>query len=241
MKKIGIGATANIYLDGNHAVKVYQSASLNEVQNEFKNQFIAVKLGISVPEVHEVKTMLNGKTALVMDYIAGVTLINEHTKPDEIEPAIKSLVKIQRNIHQLKTNELPCLQARLIKKIDKTAVKEETKNALKNMLVQQSNVEKGICHMDFHPLNVLIVDDKTFVIDWVDAASGNPLIDICRTYLLLDSVSADLSGLYLQQFEEKDRILAWLPVIACVRLSEKLTDEEEKKLYKILADFENLL
>lgn len=42
-----------------------------------------------------------------------------------------------------------------------------------------------LLHLDLHPLNVMISQRGPVVIDWTNAARGNPLSDIALTYVLL--------------------------------------------------------
>ncbi len=44
----------------------------------------------------------------------------------------------------------------------------------------------ALLHLDFHPLNVLVEGDEVrAVLDWVNAASGDPRADIARTYSIV--------------------------------------------------------
>ncbi len=43
----------------------------------------------------------------------------------------------------------------------------------------------SICHMDYHPGNIIILNDILHVIDWPNANSGNPLGDVARTFYLI--------------------------------------------------------
>jgi Ser/Thr protein kinase RdoA (MazF antagonist) len=42
-----------------------------------------------------------------------------------------------------------------------------------------------VCHGDFHPANVLMSGKDANIIDWIDAARGNPLADVARTTIIL--------------------------------------------------------
>lgn len=46
-----------------------------------------------------------------------------------------------------------------------------------------------VCHGDFHPLNVMVEGDRSWVLDWTDAALGPPEGDVARTLLLLGVVA----------------------------------------------------
>jgi aminoglycoside phosphotransferase (APT) family kinase protein len=47
-----------------------------------------------------------------------------------------------------------------------------------------------ICHGDFHPMNLLISDDESTVIDWTDAGVGDRHCDIARTSWLFHFAAA---------------------------------------------------
>jgi hypothetical protein len=87
------------------------------------------------------------------------------------------------------------------------------------------------------------------IIDWIDAATGDPAADVARTLLLL-SGGAPPPGVrfgwlmavprriaqwaYLREYERvcpgiRDRASSWLPIVAAGRLSEGI-DEEEAQL-----------
>jgi aminoglycoside phosphotransferase (APT) family kinase protein len=42
-----------------------------------------------------------------------------------------------------------------------------------------------LVHLDLHPLNVMMTDAGPIVIDWTNAARGDPLLDVAVTYVLL--------------------------------------------------------
>ncbi len=42
-----------------------------------------------------------------------------------------------------------------------------------------------LLHLDFHPLNVVMGPQGPVVVDWTNAAAGNPLLDAAVTYVLL--------------------------------------------------------
>ena len=58
--------------------------------------------------------------------------------------------------------------------------------------------ERRLLHLDLHPFNVLVDDDgePTGVIDWANAAGGDPELDRARTWslLTLDPAARELAG-----------------------------------------------
>jgi aminoglycoside phosphotransferase (APT) family kinase protein len=53
-----------------------------------------------------------------------------------------------------------------------------------------------LLHFDFHPLNVLVHDGQVSgVIDWTNAAAGDPRLDAARTWAILDCAPITLPNL----------------------------------------------
>jgi aminoglycoside phosphotransferase (APT) family kinase protein len=47
-----------------------------------------------------------------------------------------------------------------------------------------------LLHLDLHPMNVMIKDDAPVVIDWSNAAAGDPLTDVALSYVMLQCPDA---------------------------------------------------
>ncbi|MGH2550867.1 MAG: phosphotransferase family protein [Thermomicrobiales bacterium] len=57
-------------------------------------------------------------------------------------------------------------------------------------------VGQQLLHCDFHPLNVLVNDGQVSgVIDWSNAASGDPRLDVARTWAILELVEITFPNL----------------------------------------------
>jgi hypothetical protein len=68
--------------------------------------------------------------------------------------------------------------------------------------------------------------------DWPNASQGDPAADVCRTYVLLRSVSSELASAYVDAYsrvsgESRDAILNWLPFVAAARLSEGVPEVDD--------------
>ena len=103
-------------------------------------------------------------------------------------------------------------------------------------------MDKGttnLCHGDFHPFNILYDGQKHWIIDWVDAAAGNPPADACRSYIIFKQYLNRMSGIYLRAFckesgVSQEDVLAWLPVIAAARLNENMDIKKRAVLLDIM-------
>lgn len=67
----------------------------------------------------------------------------------------------------------------------------------------------------------------------MDSTYGCADGEACRTYMIYSFYAPELAELYLTLYcketgKERHRILAWLPVVATARLSENITNEQEK-------------
>lgn len=51
-----------------------------------------------------------------------------------------------------------------------------------------------LCHGDLHPGNVIVGDDGPIVVDWFDAARGDPVGDVARSRVLLADASLALTS-----------------------------------------------
>jgi len=231
LEMVGEGATTKVYRDGNKSIKLYAHASMSEVENEAKLQAFAVKAGLPVPAVFGVRQLDDDMTALDMAYIPGAPLLHGRMDRDKRYEAIRTLVKLQSMVHAIETDQLPKQADRLAWKISQNQdIGLPIKDAL---LFCLRNLDRGchrLCHGDFHPLNILHDGDKHWVIDWVDATSGDPMADACRTFLIFKQYITRSAGIFLRLFCEESGasqadILAWLPVIAAARLSEPMDDK----------------
>jgi len=92
-----------------------------------------------------------------------------------------------------------------------------------------------LCHGDFHPWNIIDAPTGATVIDWLDASSGHPAPDVCRSFVLLRHARPQFAYDYVDAYAERSGItpsdiFAWLPCIAAARLAEDVPEEEEALL-----------
>ena len=85
----------------------------------------------------------------------------------------------------------------------------------------------------------MCIRDRPYIIDWVDASSGDISADVCRSYLLYSQISTELAKLYINLYCEatetnQDKVLAWASVIAGARLAENVSSENPDRLLRII-------
>ena len=225
-----------IYRDGDKCIKVFNTEySKADVLNEALNQARIEETGLNIPKILEV-TMLDGKWAIVSDYIEGKTLSQLMTEdPERIDEYLELLVDVQMNSHSKKCPLLTKLKDKMHRKISSTTIDATTRYELHTRLEGMPKHNK-VCHGDLWPSNIIITADGTpYVIDWAHATQGNASADVARTYLLFClNGSKDTAEKYLDLFckksdTAKQYVQKWMPIVAAAQ-SVKGNEEEREFL-----------
>ncbi len=237
---IATGNTAEIYLVENKIVKVFHDALPNtESMKEATKQEYAYSCGLPVPKILEV-TKINGKQAIMMEYIKGETLGDLFFRDKErLEFYLNLSIDMQRKIHSVIPDSIELMQDKLTRQIESlTCINPRQKASLLNKLTSMS-YEKRLCHGDFHLFNLIKCDNHVVILDWVDASSGDIRGDIYRTYLLYYQFSTELAKTYVRLYCERSGVLEsdvmqWAPIIAAARLSEQVSSDNAEQLMEIV-------
>ena len=105
-----------------------------------------------------------------------------------------------------------------------------------------------LCHMDFHPDQVMVTATSQVVLDWMTAHIGHPAADVARTIVLLrfgpvlnaswlmQNLVNLLRGIFLRTYLRRylelnpamtaAEVDAWLPLVALARLAENIPGEK---------------
>ena len=218
---IAVRNNKTIYRDGDRCIKVFNSEySKADVLNEALNQARIEETGLNIPKVLEV-TMIDGKWAIVSEYIKGKTLAQlMEADPEKKAEYIELLVDLQMSVHAKTSPLLNKLKDKMSRKISQTEFNATTRYDLHTRLEGMPKHNK-VCHGDFNPSNVIIAEDGTpYIIDWAHVTQGNASADVARTYLLF-WLGGDIEGakLYLDTFCEKSNtakqyVQKWMPIVA---------------------------
>ena len=244
LELVGEGRTTKVYRNGDIASKVYINAPVNEAYNEAKKQQFAYDAGLPVPKVYGVRRIDDNTVSLDMEYIDGVPIANIEMDEDTILKAMAIAIGLHCEIHRVDAAGLPTYLKRISEKINGSQYLDNTqKIKLLSALSNQDNSVEKLCHGDFHPQNILFDGQKYTIIDWVDAASGNPLTDVCRTYLIfIEEEIYDFAEIYLDMYckasnVDKSKILQWLPFLAAARLEENTRDDRRTMIENIVTEW----
>ena len=182
---IAVRNDKTIYRDGDKCVKVFnEEYSKADVLNEALNQARIEETGLNIPKVIEV-TMVDGKWAIVSEYIKGKTLSQlMEADPEKKDEYIEMLVDIQLNVHSKVCPLLNKLKDKMNRKISASELDATTRYDLHTRLEGMPKHNK-VCHGDFNPSNIIVTEDGTpYILDWSHATQGNASADAARTYLL---------------------------------------------------------
>ena len=218
---IAVRNNKTIYRDGDVCVKVFNSDySKADVLNEALNQARIEETGLNIPKVLEV-TMIDGKWAIVSEYIKGKTLAQLMEEDEEKKTEyLNLLVDIQLEVQSKTCPLLNKLKDKMNRKISQSELEATTKYDLHTRLEGMPKHNK-VCHGDFNPSNIIIAEDGTpYILDWSHATQGNASADAARTYLLF-WLSGDIAGAkeYLELFCQKSNtamqyVQKWMPIVA---------------------------
>lgn len=218
---IAVRSNKTVYRDGDRCIKVFnEDYSKADVLNEALNQARIEETGLNIAKILEV-TMVDGKWAIVLEYINGKTLaqLMEEDK-DNRDKYIEQLVDIQLQIHSKTCPLLNKLKDKMNRKISETTLDATTRYELHTRLEGMPKHNK-VCHGDLNPSNIIITEDGTpYIIDWAHATQGNASADAARTYLLF-WLGGDTEGAkkYLDLFCKKSNtakqyVQKWMPIVA---------------------------
>lgn len=228
---LGAGLVAEVHAYGEMALKRYPPGRKDQAFLEAAILAVVEGHGLPAPRVHETG-QYEGRWGLVMDRAAGETL-GARVRADASlgESALAEVVRLQLLVHAVVETRLRPLKARLAGNIDRTPLLgRDDKRRLQESLAALPDGDR-ICHGDFHPLNIVGEPGASMIIDWLDATTGPPAADACRSYLLLRLGAAAYAEAYLGLYAarsgvDREAILAWLPCIAAARLAEGAGDDE---------------
>lgn len=232
---IAVRTNKTVYRDGEDCIKVFDKEySKADVLNEALNQARIEETGIRIPKVKAV-TMIDGKWAIVSEYIAGKTfaqLMAEH--PEEKGKYLEQFVDLQMGVHSHTCPLLNKLKDKMNRKISAADLDATTRYDLHTRLEAMPKHNK-VCHGDFNPSNIIIAEDGTpYVIDWSHVTQGNASADVARTYLLF-CLNGDTDGAkaYLDLFCKKSNtakqyVQKWMPIVAA---SQSVKGNEEERQF----------
>ena len=224
-----------IYRDGSDCIKVFDKEySKADVLNEALNQARVEDTGLRINKIRSV-TMIDGKWAIVSDFIEGKTLAQlMEEEPEKKDEYLELFVDLQLHVHSKTNQRLTKLKDKMSGKIDLADLDPTTKYELHTRLEGMPK-HKKLCHGDFNPTNIIISPDGIpYILDWAHATQGNASADAARTYLLFCLRNdTETAKKYLDLFSRKSDtakqyIQKWMPIVAA---SQSVKGNEQERQF----------
>ncbi len=234
---LGTGAEAEVYALGDDlAVKLFHEEVPEEsIRREAATLAALAAHDIPAPRLHEVRRF-GARLGIVMTRAAGPSFgARAEAEPAMLAPVLAAMAALHVALHAKHVPELRPLKNRMAERIAEAApLADKRRTALVASLAGLPDDDR-LCHGDFHPYNILGPLEAPVIVDWMDATSGDPAADVCRSWLLMSKNHAEVAEAYVEAYVRasgmaRAAIFAWLPVVAAVRIAEDVPDEVDRLL-----------
>lgn len=163
------------------ALRVFRPEQAETAGREVVAIRAAASHGLPVPAVQAEGTWRD-RPALLLDWREGRTLVPEvMARPELAEASAQAFGRMQARIHATPAPEKWRHHAD-----EWLTWAGPAEVALQDRLRALDLRRDALLHFDYHPNNVLFADGRvTGVLDWANAAAGDPRADLARTFVLL--------------------------------------------------------
>lgn len=256
---IGQGNTAEIYrLDNNRILKLFRSG-LNKgaIESEYQNGIYIQKILNCVPKAYEM-VEVNGRYGIIYQEIEGKDMLKIISTSFlwRINQYVRDLAHYHLHIQKPVTdNNLCTVKEKLEYDINSVTILSEEQRELIIKYLHQLPDGNDLCHFDFHPGNIMIADNKAYILDWMTACKGDVCADVARTSLLLkyggathtpwivrkltSIIQNHIYKIYIKEYLmiskiDIEDIHRWELPVAAARLGEWIPENEKKILLHLV-------
>ena len=250
------GRTAEVFAwDDGHVLKLFRPGwGVNAARHEAELARAIYASGAPAPQVGAV-VEVGDRAGVIYERISGPSLLTELSNHlSRLGDVAHMLAETHADLHTRTVANLPRVCEMLAQRATSVAKLTETQRRAVLRALEALPDADALCHGDYHPDNVLLSPRGPLVIDWENAALGDPLADGARTLLLFRASfihmhsaaartlqrggSALLSRLYLRRYRQlrpfnMARLRAWELPVTAARLSEGVEQEEAFLLERV--------
>ncbi len=249
---IARGNTSDVYAWGERAVIKLLRPEFPKAwaEKEARTTAIVHDAGLPAPAVGDV-VVVDGRPGVVFERIEGPVMWDRMVaEPADVGRLCRMLARLQADVTATAApSGLPSLHARLRHNIETAAHLTPVERATAVDDLDGLPAGSALCHYDVHPANVLMAAGGPVIIDWFDAAAGDPHADVVRSSILMRhhggsghlgtaeaALVASLHEGYLRCVIgggglDPSALLRWEPVSMAGRLGEPLPATELASTY----------
>jgi aminoglycoside phosphotransferase (APT) family kinase protein len=184
---LGQGRAAEVFaLDTKRVIKVARTGSEAALEREAIALRAAGAVGAPAPALHEVGRF-DDRVGLVMSRVPGKDMLSDLARrPWTLLRTGAKLGRIHAELHRAPAPaELRSLKAYVEERLTGSLEDAALRDRLRGILHDLPEGER-LCHLDFHPGNVIRDGATMTVIDWASAARGDPVADVAFTVMGLE-------------------------------------------------------
>ena len=203
---------------------------------------------------------LDGRRGLVFERVDGRSMLSVlGSKPWLCVRLAHQFAELHARIHQQTVTGLPSLKEGLERTIRE--MESLTENVKTAALAHLADMPEGeaLCHLDFHPDQVMLTVTGPVVIDWMNARAGQPAADVAYTLIMLrignvpdtgwfnrqltNLLRGIFSRAYLQHYlmtnpsVTRASIDAWTPLAIIARIADGVPGEKDQLLEMLAKGF----
>lgn len=243
---IGKGNTADVFeMNNNKVIKLFKTGyPLNCVRNEFENSKLLNTLDVPIVKSYELVTR-SGRYGIIYERIDGESMLNIILNTKDFEKYSTTLALLHKKILSHKLQSAVSLKSILKKNIEDTD--KLSMQCKSKLIITLEALPDGdsFCHGDFHFGNVIVSQEKYFIIDYLNVCRGHEYGDIARTVYLIEMTPVPpeiqdvehifymkkrATDIYLEEMGVSRECLSdWLKIITAARLSELSNEQINEK------------
>jgi hypothetical protein len=248
MELLAEGRMAQVFaLDDDRVLKLDRPEWSGVSEFEFDVITRVAAAGIPVARAHGMMTV-DGRRGVILERIHGDSLqagLGNATE-GRVDQLAAKFAHLQLDINGTTVEGLPDLVTRLGAEIAQSGLAPDRVVELTDLLGSLDDGQRGTCHFDFHPDNVMVGARGWVVIDWLTVASGPGLADLARTLVLRGQVvDAALShfmlrlmahGLSQRASADVNVLDGWIRIVVGARLAEGFEGDYAEWLRQVAAE-----
>jgi aminoglycoside phosphotransferase (APT) family kinase protein len=246
---LAVGRTAEVFAwDDGRVLKLFRPGWGKDIATHEAEVARAIyESGAPAPRVDELAEV-DGRAGVVYERIAGPSLLGVlSARLSRLPWVARTLAEAHAAIHLRTMAGLPRMRETLARRIQAApSLPPALQRAALRALATLPDADV-LCHGDYHLDNVLLSARGPLIIDWENAALGDPLADVARTLMVIRAGfvytgsateravkragGSMLNSLYLRRYRQlrpfdRARLAAWELPVTAARLAAEIEPEE---------------